>query len=147
MTGAAPLNATAAVSARSTNGQTVRAIEGVVTALFSALRAANYAAACNDYTPQDRAVIVAAATKIAGKTFTACAPALAAIYRATPTMSGQFHDLGLPHYSNLKVDGSTATLTYSSTVGKLVAHSEIIVDHEAGGWLVGQATSLTFTKR
>jgi hypothetical protein len=136
-----------AASAAATNGQKARAVEGVVTSLFTALRQGNYAAACNDYTPDVRALVTRAATKLTGKAFTTCGSALAAIFDLTPTVDARLRKLGAPRYSNLVIRGRTATVTYTSTVGNLIARSEIDVDYMSRRWLVGRATSLTFGKR
>jgi len=141
------MQAVPAVSAAATNGQKARAIESVVTALFAALRQGNYTAACNDYTPDVRGLVTEAATKLTGKSFTTCGSALAAIYDLTPTIDARLRKLGAPRYSNLVIKGRTATITYTSTVGNLVARSDIDVKYLSRRWLVGRATSLTFTKR
>jgi ketosteroid isomerase-like protein len=124
-----------------------RAIESIVTALFTALKAKNYAAACNDYTPDVQRLTVVAAKQISGETFTTCARALAATTNAAPNANERLRQLGAPHFTDLSINGKTATITYSSVVGNLVAHSTIVAEQQSNRWLIDRATSLTFTKR
>jgi hypothetical protein len=140
-------NAAAAARLPATKSGSSKAIESAVTALFSALRDGNYSSACNQYTPAIRNVLIAAAAKLYGRSYSGCAASLSAIYNATPAIAAQFRHLGAPHYVDLSIHGSTATVVYISTVGNLVAHSDITVERESGRWLVGQATSLTFSRR
>ena len=124
-----------------------KAVESIVTALFTALKAKNYTAACNDYTPDVQKLTIVAAKQLAGQTFTTCARALAATMNAAPNANERIQQLGAPQFTDLSINGKTATITYSSVVGNEVAHSTIVAESESNRWLIDRATSLTFTKR
>ena len=91
--------------------------------------------------------VVTAETKLSGKTVTTCADALPAIFATTPGGSTRLQQLGSPHYTDLSIKGTTASISYSSSVGTLVAHGAILVVHESNRWLVDRATALTFARR
>jgi hypothetical protein len=123
-----------------------QAIQSAVESLFSALKRKDWRAACSDYTPNIQAAVISAARKISGKTSATCAAGLMAITELSPGAATALAQLGKPVFSALAIDGSSASITYSSRTGNgLVAHSNVLLMYEFSRWLIDRATSLTFS--
>lgn len=126
--------------------------EAILTKLYSDLKRGDYASACSDYAPSIQATVILAAKQAASAHSTTwaghtCPSALAFISRVSPASRRAEAGFGPLKFVHASVIGHQAILAFTTQLNNgLVAHSTALVLDESGRWLVGHASSLTFTR-
>jgi hypothetical protein len=130
-------------------GNNVAAVEKSVSTLYAALSRSDYAAACDQYTPNIQAAVILAARQLAARHLIPAAPATcsAALKAQLGALGQRQTRLGSLHFQSVSLSGNTATVEFSYRVESsgLLAHSTALVMHEFGKWKVDRATALTFS--
>jgi hypothetical protein len=129
-----------------------QAVEAAVRDLFSALKSRDDSAACRDYTSGTQANIVVAAKKVAAETRhplqadLTCSESLQFLFTLTPQSARALQSLGSPKFSQVRVNGSNASVTFTaSELGGLIGHSTVTLQRVSGRWLADRATSLSLS--